>query len=289
VNLPAPTTGRTEVVDVLSPADETRLTALEAAIEDGRHQVWQALREIHDSGLYRGEHPTFKDYCAKRWGISERRGRQLVEAAEIGTMVPVENERQARELVPLRGKPERILNAWNEAQERAQREERKLTASDVRAAVRLRMPNGNAPRRSETSEPPAIAPPDPPRLSAPTSPKPAPAPLPAQNGSGPLFNERGRAALSRFVEIEPEIAVDEDDLEEWRRLYRQAWAALDRLGRRIAAASGEGLTEDEEATARDIATSAGIDGRLLHLRCSAPAPRRHSSTSPPTPTKGDAP
>jgi hypothetical protein len=42
---------------------------------------------------------------------------KLVEASQIGTMVPVANERQARELAPLLDQPDPLRDAWAEASE----------------------------------------------------------------------------------------------------------------------------------------------------------------------------
>lgn len=39
---------------------------------------------------------------------------RLIEAAEIGTVVPVRNERVARELAPLRSEPVELREAWSE-------------------------------------------------------------------------------------------------------------------------------------------------------------------------------
>jgi len=58
-----------------------------------------------------------------------------MDAADVGTMVPVRNERQAGELAPLRDEPEQLAEAWGEAQGRAEVEERPVTAQDVREAV----------------------------------------------------------------------------------------------------------------------------------------------------------
>lgn len=79
------------------------------------------LLTIRDNRLYRATHNTFEDYCEQRWGLSGRRANQLIGAYEVteelGTMVPktpeiqAPNERQARELAPLRDQPEVIMVA----------------------------------------------------------------------------------------------------------------------------------------------------------------------------------
>ncbi len=95
---------RSGALDPLSTPERSRLAELESLVERGLRtfvEVGKALMEIRESRLYRETHGTFETYCRERWGFSKRRGNQLIQAAEVGTMVPVENERQARELVPL--------------------------------------------------------------------------------------------------------------------------------------------------------------------------------------------
>ena len=98
-------------------------------------EVGEALLAIRDKRLYRESHATFEDYCRERWGFTDRRARQLMEASEIGTVVPVGNEAQARELAPLRDDPEALAEAWEEASSDGQ-----PTAEKVREAVRARKP-----------------------------------------------------------------------------------------------------------------------------------------------------
>ncbi|MCX5658625.1 MAG: hypothetical protein NTW19_02755, partial [Planctomycetota bacterium] len=58
--------------------------------------VGSALATIRNEKLYRKDHgggfDTFEDYCKSRWSMSDRRARQLIDAAEIvgeiGTVVP---------------------------------------------------------------------------------------------------------------------------------------------------------------------------------------------------------
>lgn len=91
----------TTALATLNPAAQVALANCEQRIERGLKtfiDVGQALAEIRDSRLYKGSHETFEAYCQERWGFTDRRARQIMEAAEIGTMVPVENERQARAL-----------------------------------------------------------------------------------------------------------------------------------------------------------------------------------------------
>jgi len=120
----------------LVPAERSRLSELEAVVESGLQtfvEVGQALSEIRDSRLYRETHATFEDYCRERWQFTGRRGRQLIAAAEIGTIVPAENESQARALAPLLAAhgPTAVAEAW----EAAWRESDSVTAAAISQAA----------------------------------------------------------------------------------------------------------------------------------------------------------
>lgn len=111
-----------------------RLTELETIVERGLQtfiEVGEALREIRDTHLY--SEGSFEDYCRKRWGFTDRRARQLMQAAEIGTIVPVGTESQARELAPLKADPDQMSEAWEEASA-----DGKPTAAKVKEAVTQR-------------------------------------------------------------------------------------------------------------------------------------------------------
>src|SRR5215203_6090051 len=85
----------------LDRSEEIRLDELESIIERGLEtfiEVGQALAEIRKKKLYRETHESFEAYCKERWHFSGRRGRQLMAAAKVGTVVPVRTEAQAREL-----------------------------------------------------------------------------------------------------------------------------------------------------------------------------------------------
>lgn len=93
--------------------ERVALIQLEDVIERGLKtfiEVGNALERIRDEHLYRASHETFEDYCRERWGFSDRRARQLMAAAEVGTIVPVENEGQARALLPLKDDPEAMAD-----------------------------------------------------------------------------------------------------------------------------------------------------------------------------------
>jgi hypothetical protein len=70
----------------LSDDEQNELAECEAVIEAGLQEfvkVGNALLYIRDHKLYRQKHATFEDYCKARWKFSDRRGRQLIKAAEV--------------------------------------------------------------------------------------------------------------------------------------------------------------------------------------------------------------
>jgi hypothetical protein len=101
------------ITTMLTPTEKVALTAYEKTISTGLaafYEVGNALLVIREQRLYRASHDTFESYCRDRWGMSDRHGRRLIEAADIvtkmqvltGPMGPVPtSERQARELVGL--------------------------------------------------------------------------------------------------------------------------------------------------------------------------------------------
>jgi hypothetical protein len=133
------TPARGDSARTLTADEAARLAELEARIKRGFQEVGLALREIRDARLYRETHPTFEGYCRERWDFSDRRARQFMDAAEIGTMVPVENERQARALAPLKDDEKAVLEVWGNAKARAEELDRPLTAAMVKEAVEERI------------------------------------------------------------------------------------------------------------------------------------------------------
>jgi len=105
-------------VTELLPSEAARLADLEAVVQRGLSSfvdVGNALHEIREARLYRATHDTFEDYCQERWEFVASRARQLIAAAEVASVTTGNtppNERQARELVPLLGQPEKLQRAW---------------------------------------------------------------------------------------------------------------------------------------------------------------------------------
>lgn len=132
-------------VPVPMPAPVPALTHTEA-VDLGRHEeaiehgiqtfvaVGEALATIRDQRLYRANYGTFAGYATERWGITDRRARQMIDAAstvtalETGTIVPV-SESQARELAGL--DPATAAGVMRQADEATSGQ---VTAAAIRAA-----------------------------------------------------------------------------------------------------------------------------------------------------------
>lgn len=121
----------------LTEPERLKLGDLELIIERGLQtfvEVGVALAQIRDQRLYRAEFGTFEEYCATKWGWTDRRARQLMTASEVvvgmeetGTTVPVANEAQARELA--RVPEEKRAEVWERAVDKS---DGKPTAKVVR-------------------------------------------------------------------------------------------------------------------------------------------------------------
>jgi hypothetical protein len=112
----------------LSAGEQLDFTALETVVREGLAtfiEVGQALAEIRDRRLYRTSHATFEEYAHERWLLSRTRAYQLIDAASVGEVMstngghePPANERQARELVPLKDDEQAMVQVWRELRER---------------------------------------------------------------------------------------------------------------------------------------------------------------------------
>ena len=90
----------------LSESEQTKLQQLETVINCGKQafiEVGTALMEIRANRLYRGEFNTFEEYCQSKWGFNRNFANKVILSAEIasnlGTVVPIPNERTAREFI----------------------------------------------------------------------------------------------------------------------------------------------------------------------------------------------
>jgi hypothetical protein len=108
----------------LTANDSARLAELESTIKRGLRtfvEVGKALAEIRHRRLYRESHSTFEAYCRERWDFSDSRARQLIGVIEgvvttvtaAGLPTP-SNERQARELLPLKDDKEALIETWRD-------------------------------------------------------------------------------------------------------------------------------------------------------------------------------
>jgi hypothetical protein len=96
-------------------------------------EVGRVLTLIREKRLYRASHATFADFCAEHFSITDRRARQLMVAAEIGTIVPeITNEAQAREIA--RVAPADRTTVLSKAKELSGGT---LTASAIRSAAEM--------------------------------------------------------------------------------------------------------------------------------------------------------
>lgn len=102
------------------------LAECEAIIERGLTtfvEVGSALARIRDERLYLDSHKSFEDYCRERWDFNDRRASQMIQAAEVSTIVETRslptprNEAVARELAPLRSEPAQLREVWTQAVE----------------------------------------------------------------------------------------------------------------------------------------------------------------------------
>ncbi len=222
-------------------AEAPRLSELEEVIEGGLKtfiEVGEALLEIREARLYQSDHATFDDYCRARWDFSARRARQLITASEIGTTVPVENEAQARELVPLRSQPREMAAAQAEASEEARQEDRSVSARDIKAAVAKRKP----------PTPPKAQPADRQR-GTPSTPMPS-----------PHRDERVEAACRIVRDLGPDIDVDAAP-ERWLLQLLSTREVTDELIAKARSACGE------EISKRDLKDTAALADRLgIRLR-----------------------
>jgi hypothetical protein len=111
-----------EVVEELSPEEESDRLHLERKVERAFYEAGVALRKLRDRKLYRSTHKTFEAYCQDRFGFSRRRPYQLIDAANvmenlctIGTQILPTSERQVRDLFGHEASFQQ--SAWTEAVE----------------------------------------------------------------------------------------------------------------------------------------------------------------------------
>lgn len=144
----------------LTHTESQQLATLEETIQRDLQtftEVGNALLEIRDNRLYREQYGTFEQYCRDKWGVSKRRANQMVQAA--GVLGNIENgnhgsqtelpktERHARPLSQLPA--EEQGEAWEAATQKAETEEREVTAKDVKKEVSKRKEPKQEPQKQE--------------------------------------------------------------------------------------------------------------------------------------------
>jgi len=70
----------------MTPAETTLFGECERTIEaglDGFMRVYSAVKMIRDQRLYRWGYKSFEEYCARRWGKTSRRIRQICDAGQV--------------------------------------------------------------------------------------------------------------------------------------------------------------------------------------------------------------
>ena len=142
-------------MNALTSSERRDLETLEGVVQRGITtfiEVGRALAEIRDRRLYRQTHGTLEDYCHEKWLLSRTRAYRLIDAAAVvspmGDIEPPSNERQARELAPLKGDEAEVVAAWREAKAKAEELGTPLTAKVVRNAVRKRVARVERERRN---------------------------------------------------------------------------------------------------------------------------------------------
>ncbi len=122
-------------VAILSRDEARQLT--DEVKRDGE-RLWRKLVELHDGGApeilgYSSWHA----YCEAEFGFKQAQAYRLLHAGQAAEIIPRDNrpnERQARELSPLRADPAALRSAWDEATTNGN-----PTADRVREVVQSRM------------------------------------------------------------------------------------------------------------------------------------------------------
>lgn len=121
----------------LTKVEAVSLADCERVIDAGQKtfvEVGQALLKIRESRLYRAEFGTFEEYCLNRWGWSRQHANRLVSAAATAAnLEPLgSTPRNATIIRPLANlAPDQQREAWTKANEKADAENRPVTARDV--------------------------------------------------------------------------------------------------------------------------------------------------------------
>lgn len=129
-----------EIIEPLALEEKSKLAEWEDKIESSRNNaeecvrtIGEALHEICENRLYRGDFSTFEAYAKNRWNISKTRAYQLIESRGtfrlLSTMVDIPSERAARSLSGLTD--DEKLEAGNELKKLG----RPVTSKDTQKAA----------------------------------------------------------------------------------------------------------------------------------------------------------
>ena len=115
-----------EVVEELSPEEESDRQRLELKVERSFYEAGSSLRELRNRRLYRSTHKTFENYCHHRFNYARRAAYCLISAADvvdnlskcdqIDHILPTK-ENQCRPLAKL--EPEEQAIVWQSAVEQS--------------------------------------------------------------------------------------------------------------------------------------------------------------------------
>lgn len=133
-----------EIMEKGSALELAALEEQERIIEAGLNtftEVGFALLRIQEGKHYRAAgYRTFETYCRQRWDMGRQYAYRIMDASQIaavlspqGDTLPPNQERQMRELAPLRDDPDKLVEVWAKAVEAS--EGRQPPVSTLRKAV----------------------------------------------------------------------------------------------------------------------------------------------------------
>ncbi len=125
----------------LTDRESRRLKALEDNIRRSAGDMYDSMRAIHDEKLYRDEFSSFDEYCEKRWNMSQRNARRLM---EHGRVLALLGEEKVDQIGPLSESVTREVAGLPDAEKvevieavatEAKKKKKKVTATAVRKKV----------------------------------------------------------------------------------------------------------------------------------------------------------
>jgi protein gp37 len=130
----------TTVLDLCGALEHSE-QKIERATRNAFYEVGTELRHIRDQRLYRERYGTFEDYCQERWEWTAQHVGRLIMSADvvdqiepIGSILP-DRESHVRPLLLL-DEPDQRAEAWKAALAAAEKDNDRVKARHVEAAVR---------------------------------------------------------------------------------------------------------------------------------------------------------